>query len=370
MAEKYSLPGIEERMVPVGDSERLGYFITGTDVELEPQNVERFRNESESDVVRAGYTIYDPEQQGVHQFSPSGEYVGFSYAPRREGVGGFFGDVAEELGPILSMIPATAPYMAALNAAQAAKTGNWEKAAISALGAAAPIAGQFGASADTIAKLAEANKYARLASAVGSGRPEALLAAGAGFLPKDVYGHDPSMLNEGAFQYNQVFDPAEAGLVDMFNPSTAGYQFNTSAGGMEPDWSGYANLTGPELERLALGNFDQIDWSGYANLTEPELTELANQVSLNEAAAIANAQKSVDERLAAAKNAGKSTQKPAQEPSDLRASLGTTGPIPLVVPENAADIKLMDEIFGTSLSAPSTGNETDRDEALARLLRS
>lgn len=66
---------------------------------------------------------------------------------------------------------------------------------------------------------------------------------------------------------------------------------------------------------------------------------------------------------------------PAPAPFDLSGLLlllggQQQGPIPLTVPDNSADIKLMEEIFGTSLSAPSTGNETDMAAALARLLRS
>jgi hypothetical protein len=66
------------------------------------------------------------------------------------------------------------------------------------------------------------------------------------------------------------------------------------------------------------------------------------------------------------------TQQGGVDLAGLLALLGggqQAGPSVLAVPENSADIKLMEDIFGTSLSAPSTGKETDQ-AALARLLRS
>jgi hypothetical protein len=69
---------------------------------------------------------------------------------------------------------------------------------------------------------------------------------------------------------------------------------------------------------------------------------------------------------------GKTSAKQTPDLSALLALLGGQGqgPIPLVVPENRADIELMEDIYGTSLSAPSTGNANERAEELARLLRS
>lgn len=81
-------------------------------------------------------------------------------------------------------------------------------------------------------------------------------------------------------------------------------------------------------------------------------------------------------KKATPKTSGKVTGKTsAKQTPDLPALLALLsgqgqGPIPLVVPENRADIKLMEDIYGTSLSAPSTGKETNRANELARLLRS
>ena len=70
--------------------------------------------------------------------------------------------------------------------------------------------------------------------------------------------------------------------------------------------------------------------------------------------------------------AGQAQQGGGMDLAALMSLLGGQQPAPVVlsVPENKADIELMQDIFGTSLSAPSTGNENERDEALARLLRS
>lgn len=81
-------------------------------------------------------------------------------------------------------------------------------------------------------------------------------------------------------------------------------------------------------------------------------------------------------KKATPKTSGKVTGKTrAKQTPDLSALLALLssqgqGPIPLVVPENRADIELMEDIYGTSLSAPSTGKETNRANELARLLRS
>ena len=91
-----NIPSIEQRVVPVGDMERVGSFIRGTDIELEPQRTETFLNENDSRVDLTGYTVYDPEKQGVHQYSPTGQYLGFTSAPRETNI---FKDVATQALP-------------------------------------------------------------------------------------------------------------------------------------------------------------------------------------------------------------------------------------------------------------------------------
>lgn len=87
---------IEQRTIPVGDTERTGLFIRGTNIELEPQRTETFLNENDSRVDLTGYTVYDPEKQGVHQYSPTGQYLGFTSAPRETNI---FKDVIKQSAP-------------------------------------------------------------------------------------------------------------------------------------------------------------------------------------------------------------------------------------------------------------------------------
>jgi hypothetical protein len=76
-----------------------------------------------------------------------------------------------DLAPVLAMasfIPGAAPFVAGLNALYAADQGNWKQALLSGLGAAGPLAGMAGASADTVANIASASKVANVANAVAN----------------------------------------------------------------------------------------------------------------------------------------------------------------------------------------------------------
>lgn len=369
-----------------------------------------------------------------------------------------------------SAIPGVGPYVAAFNAAKAAKEGDWGKALLSALPAAGHFAGQFGAAADTVSAINEANKYAKVLKALDDERlldaafqgadlvgiskmsgydlgdvkkavnlgmaiknaeqdPMALMRAGLAFAPKDVYGHDPRMLEEGAFKYPQVFDPKEAGLVDMSEQPIEGYEFTkdfTPGTSLEL----FSDLQGPGIKAPPVEtevfrsdgsvNYDIFNLDGYDGEPRLRMPEAPNLESmgggqgfvvpvdggvmtesgfiptgytsdLGDPGSFINkeapggevsdvVQKALD---AGAKETYKDIQKQNETKTQTQQSggvdlaalmslLGGQQPAPymLSVPENKADIELMQDIFGPSLSAPSTGDENARADALARLLRS
>ena len=263
--------------------------------------------------------------------------------------------------------------------------------------------------------------------------PMALVRAGSAFAPKDVYGHDPSMLKEGSFRYNDVFDPKTAGLVDLSEQPIEGYEFTkdfTPGVGLDlfPDLQG-PGIKAPPMETDVFRpdgsvNYDIFDFEGYKGEPGLEMPRAPNMPSMgggqgfvvpveggvmtesgfiptgytpdlgdpssfiNKPAPGAEVSGSVQKALdagaaATAKDINKAGQTKSQTQQqsgsgiDFAGLLGLLGslggqqaPSVLAVPENSADIKLMEEIFGTSLSAPSTGTETDKAEAIARLLRS
>ena len=238
--------------------------------------------------------------------------------------------------------------------------------------------------------------------------------------------HDPSMLEEGAYRYNQVFDPKTAGMVDLSEPSIEGYEFTTD---FTPGASLelFPGLQGPGIKAPPVEtevfrpdgsvNYDFFDFGGYSGEPQLEMPRAPNMPSMGggqgfvvpvdggvmtESGFIPNGYTSdlgdpssfinkpppggdvsdaVQRALDASARAtatdlkkASQTKPPASSPVDLTGLLGLLGgqqgPVPLVVPENAADIELMEEIFGTSLSAPSTGKKTELAAELARLLRS
>ena len=189
------------------------------------------------------------------QFAPDGTPIPYSTRKRSDWVE--FRD--DFLKPAVSMvgsfIPGVGPYIAAANAAYAASKGNWEQALLSGLGAAVPLAGQFGASANTVSTLnnirqtatvlkaledknllgavfgganlagisevagypiADIQKAANMITALGSEDPIAIIKAGAGYLPKGGFNApNPKDFELGSYDYNQIFDPNTAGLVDL-----------------------------------------------------------------------------------------------------------------------------------------------------------
>ena len=406
------------------------------------------------------------------QFTPEGVPVAYTENETSDWVD--FREGAKFLANTIGMFTPAAPYIAAANAANFASKGQLDKAILTGLPAAGYFAGQFGAAADTVSAINEANKYAKVLKALDDKRlldaafqgadlvgiskmsgydlgdvkkavdlgmaiknaeqdPMALVRAGSAFAPKDVYGHDPSMLKEGSFRYNDVFDPKTAGLVDLSEQPIEGYEFTkdfTPGVGLDlfPDLQG-PGIKAPPMETDVFRpdgsvNYDIFDFEGYKGEPGLEMPRAPNMPSMgggqgfvvpveggvmtesgfiptgytpdlgdpssfiNKPAPGAEVSGSVQKALdagaaATAKDinkAGQTKSQTQQQPGsgvDFAGLLGLLGslggqqaPSVLAVPENSADIKLMEEIFGTSLSAPSTGNETDKAEALARLLRS
>ena len=406
------------------------------------------------------------------QFTPEGMPIAYTGNKQSDWVG--FRDEFLKPAAMLaaSFIPGVGPYVAAANSVYAASKGDWSKAILSALPAVGQIAGQFGVAADTVSMVNEANKYAKilksledknllsaafqgadlagvkelagfdindvkravnLGMAIKNEDPAALMRAGMAYVPKDVYGHDPSMLKEGVYKYDQVFDPNTAGLVDLSEQPIEGYEFTkdfTTGTNLDlfPDLRG-PGIKAPPIETDAFRpdgsvNYDLFDFEGYRGEPRLDMPRAPNLESmgggqgfvmpvdggvmtesgfipdgytpdLGDPSSFINkpppgedvspaVQKALDAGAAqTAKDVSKAGQQKPKTPQQPGSGLdfagllgllgsmgGQQGPVALTVPENAADIKLMEEIFGTSLSAPSTGNETDKAEALARLLRS
>lgn len=100
------LPEVEERIIDMGEGTRSEYYVKGTDIFVEPSYSEDWANATGTGESRNAplkldsYVIYDKEKQGEHKYSASGEYLGFTYAPRKSGLGGFLKEVVTETAPI------------------------------------------------------------------------------------------------------------------------------------------------------------------------------------------------------------------------------------------------------------------------------
>jgi hypothetical protein len=101
-----------------------------------------------------------------------------------------------DLAPILavaSFIPGVAPFAQAINALYAASEGNWKQAILSALPASAEIAKTLGASANTVANIGTASKFANVANAIDNKDLLSLAMSGTGLAS------DKNLFGEGAF---------------------------------------------------------------------------------------------------------------------------------------------------------------------------
>lgn len=273
----------------------------------------------------------------------------------------------------------------------------------------------------------DVKKAVNLGMAIKNEDPSALISSVASFAPKGAYAFDKSQLEEGSFKYPQVFDPKTAGLVDLSEQPIEGYEF-TKDFGVGADYELFPNARGPGIQPPPVDtdvfnqdgsiNYNISDLEGYGGEPRLKMPEAPNMESmgggqgfvlpvdggvmtesgfiptgytpdLGDPGSFINqpppggdvsdaVQKALDagakQTLKDIQDQNKKTTPTAQGGMDLSGLLALLGggqqaPSVLAVPENSADIKLMEDIFGTSLSAPSTGKETDQ-AALARLLRS
>lgn len=203
---------------------------------------------------------------------------------------------------------------------------------------------------------------------------------------------NPADFESGSFKYNQVFDPKTAGMIDMSEqPFDSNYQFTTDFGvgadyGLGPKSNGQGfQITAPPEVFNPDGsvNYDLLD---YDRLSQLGLNAPKNQNLGDPNSFINKPAPGGDVSIQGALDAGakatiadlnKAKSPAVQSPSGvdlnaLMALLGGQQAAPVIVSsgqENAADIELMQDIFGTNLSAPSAGNTDTQESALARLLR-
>ena len=397
------------------------------------------------------------------QFAPDGTPIAYS-TPKQSDWMKFREDI---LRPAVNMvapfIPGVGPYVAAANAAYAASKGDWEKALLSGLSAAVPMAGQFGASADTVSMLNNAkqaanvlkaleskdllgaamsgsglagvtevggydikdiNKALGFVKALGSEDPAAIIRAGMGYLPKDgMSGPNPADFEGGKYTYDQAFDPNTAGLVDLSEkPYDPNYKFTTdfSVGadyGIAPksDGLGFQITAPPEVfNEDGSINYDLFDYDKLAKIgmdmpKTPNIESMGGGQGLRipvEGGYITEdgfipegyTPNLGDPNSFINKPAPNATIKPPSAPGKPSASSkpgATTQPggtgsgvdlntlmallgggqqaAPTVVTsgqDNSADVQLMEDIFGTTMSAPPAGDTATQTRELARLLRS
>ena len=331
-----------------------------------------------------------------------------------------------------SFIPGVGPYIAAANAAYAASKGNWEQALLSGLSAAVPMAGQFGASASTVATLnnvrqaatvlkalqdknllgavlgganlsgvtelagfdiKDITKAVGMVQALQSENPMAIIKAGAGYLPK---GGDFDGPNSKDF-ITGYFAPGGEGYIapPTYAPDTRGY-FDEVTGHFIPDENGYLNF-GDLTNETSGTNIDSMKDYKYnpetGNWTLPDGTEIdtsymqnsqtpltGQQVMDNAGAGIFNkpGKPSAPGKPGAPTKPGAPAQ-PGDSGSglDINALMSLLGggqqQAPTVVSsgqDNSADVQLMEDIFGTTMSAPPAGDTATQARELARLLRS
>lgn len=347
-------------------------------------------------------------------------------------------------------IPGAGPWIAAANAAYAASKGDWEKALMSGLAAAVPLAGKFGASAQTastlnnvrqaanvlkaledkdllgaamsgagLAGVTEAGGYSMkdinqaigMVKALESEDPTAIIRAGAGYLPKGgVSGPDSKDFIAG------YFEPGGEGYYDPGQPDDTGYKPTTdfSVGAdyslaPKEDGLGFKVTAPPEVFNPdGSVNYDLFDYDALSQLgmdmpKSPNLDDMGGGQGLRlpvEGGYITEqgfipegyTPDLGDPNSFINKPAPSATTKPPSTPAkpgtppkpptpgggvDVNALMALLGggqqAAPTVVSsgqDNSADIELMQDIFGTTLSAPPAGDTVTQARELARLLRS
>jgi len=321
-------------------------------------------------------------------------------------------------------IPGAGPWIAAANAAYAASKGDWEKALLSGLAAAVPMAGQLGASAETASTLnnvrqaanvlkaleskdllgaamsgaglagvtelggfdiKDINKAVGMVKALESEDPTAIIKAGMGYMPKG--GMDGPSSEDIIPGY---FAPGGEGYFapPTYAADTRGY-FDEVTGHFIPDENGalnFGDLTN-ETSGTNIGSMDDYQYNQETgNWTLPDGTVIDTSYMQNSRTPLTGQQVMNNAGAGAPKTPGAAAKPPAgvaKAPTkpgqgiDINqlASLlgGGQQAAPTIVSsgqDNSADVQLMEDIFGTTMSAPPAGDTATQARELARLLRS
>lgn len=404
------------------------------------------------------------------QFTNDGTPVAYS-TPKRSDWMEFREDfLRPAVNLVAPFIPGAGPWIAAANAAYAASKGDWEKALLSGLAAAVPLAGKFAESASTVSTLKNVQQAANvlkaleskdllglamsgadlagvkelagfdmkdikqavgMVKALESEDPTAIIKAGAGYFPKGSGIDAPSSkdFEKDSFDYDQIFNPNTAGSVDLserpydpdYKPTTdfsigADYSLAPKENGLgfkvtappemfNPDGSVNYDLfdydalsklgmdmpKSPNIDGMGGGQGLRIPVEG-GYITEAGFIPEGYTPNLGDPNSFINKPPpGGDVSIKGALNAGaKATladmnkQKPATPPktttpgsgidiNQLMSLLGGQQAAPTIVSsgqDNSADVQLMEDIFGTTMSAPPAGDTATRARELARLLRS
>jgi hypothetical protein len=409
------------------------------------------------------------------QFAPDGTPVPYS-TPKRSDWVDFRDDFLKPAVSLVgSFIPGAGPFIAAANAAYAASKGNWEQALLSGLGAAVPLAGQFGASASTVSTLnnvrqaagvlkaledknllgvalggadlagvkelagfdiKDVKKAVGMVTALQSEDPMAIIKAGAGYFPKGSGIDAPSSkdFEKDSFDYDQIFDPKTSGSVDLserpydpdYKPTTdfsigadyslapkedgLGFKVTAPQEAFNPDGSVNYDLfdydalsklgmdmpKSPNIDGMGGGQGLRIPVEGgyiteagfipegyTPNLGDPNSFinkpppggDVSIKGALNAGAKATLADMNKQNTPAPKTNTPPKTTTPGSgiDINQLMSLLGGQQAAPTIVSsgqDNSADVQLMEDIFGTTMSAPPAGDTATRARELARLLRS
>lgn len=358
------------------------------------------------------------------QFAPDGTPVPYS-TPKQSGWTEFREDfLRPAVNMVAPFIPGAGPWIAAANAAYAASKGDWEKALMSGLAAAVPMAGKLGASAETASTLSNVRQAANVLKALeskdllgaalsGSGLagitevggfsmkdinqavgmvralesedPTAIIKAGMGYMPKG--GFDGPKSSDMITGY---FEPGGEGYINppTYAPDTKGY-FDEITGHFMPDESGALRF-GDLTNETSGTNIDSMKDYQYnpdtGNWTLPDGTVIDTSYMQNSRTPLTGQQIMDSAGAGAPKTPGAAAKPPAgvaKAPAkpgqgmDINQLMSLLGggqqAAPTIVSsgqENAADVQLMEDIFGTTMSAPPAGDTATRARELARLLRS
>lgn len=182
-----TMPGVEERIVDMGEGTRSEFFVKGTNTPVDaPTYFEDYfqgplTESSAPALVANNITIYDDAQQGEHVYTPDGKYLGFVNAPRDSSFFGGVKEIAKETAPIwsaaLGYVPAAAPYVAAANAIKAVNEGNLGAAIVSGLTATQGFGSDLGLSPSTMETLKQAKTATQVVNALESENPFAVINA-------------------------------------------------------------------------------------------------------------------------------------------------------------------------------------------------